>query len=100
MKKSYVYILTNKNKSVLYIGVTSHLINRVFQHKTKYYRASFTAKYNCNRLVFYQEFENIMDAINFEKKLKAGNRAKKENLINIQNREWADLAKDWIFPVL
>ncbi|MDX1545164.1 MAG: GIY-YIG nuclease family protein [Christiangramia sp.] len=99
MSKSYVYILTNKNKKVLYTGVTSNLINRIFQHKTKYYKGSFSARYNCDRLVFYREFENIIEAINFEKKIKAGNRERKEKLINSQNPEWIDLAEEWIFPV-
>lgn len=83
--------MTNKSNTVIYTGVTSDLKNRVIQHKTKYYKESFTAKYNCNKLVFCQEFNNMSEAIEFEKKLKAGSRVKKENLINDMNPNWIDL---------
>lgn len=97
MNKSWVYILSNKNRTTIYIGVTSNILQRVGQHKSKFYKG-FTAKYNCDRLVYYQEFESIVQAIAYEKKLKAGNRAKKESLINSQNPEWKDLDEEWIFP--
>ena len=67
MQFSYVYIMTNKNKTVLYTGVASNLIRRVYQHKTKAYKG-FTAKYNCEYLVYYQEFSDINQAIAYEKK--------------------------------
>lgn len=95
MKKSWVYILCNKNKTTLYIGVTSNIKKRIEQHKTKFYKG-FTARYNCDRLVYYQEFDSIVQAIAYEKKLKAGNRAKKEALINSQNPEWDDLSEGWV----
>ena len=96
MRFSYVYILTNKNHTVLYTGVTSNLLKRVYQHKTKAYKG-FTARYNCDQLVYYQEFSNISQAIDFEKKIKAGNRLAKEKLISTINPEWKDLSTDWLF---
>ena len=72
----YVYILTNKSNRVLYVGVTSDLQNRVSEHKLKIYKG-FTAKYECNKLVYYEEYQWIQDAIAREKQLKAGSRQKK-----------------------
>ena len=96
MRFSYVYILTNKNHTVLYTGVTSNLIKRVYQHKAKSYKG-FTARYNCDQLVFYQEFSHISQAIEYEKKIKGGSRKAKEKLIATINPEWQDLAADWLF---
>ncbi|MBT8295334.1 MAG: GIY-YIG nuclease family protein [Gramella sp.] len=96
MKKPMVYIMANKNNTVLYTGVTSDLKNRVIQHKTKYYRGSFSSRYNCSKLVFFIQFSTIIEAISFEKKIKAGNRLKKEKLINEMNPDWKDLAEDWV----
>jgi len=98
MKKSYVYFLTNKSKSVIYVGVTSNLVKRVHQHKLKTYKG-FTTKYNCNRLVYFEEYNTISDAIAREKILKSGNRKRKELLINNFNPEWKDLSKDWVFDI-
>ena len=98
MKNSYVYLLTNKNKSVIYIGVTSNLLKRIYQHKTKYYKG-FTSKYNCDKLVYFEEFTDINQAISREKQLKAGNRKRKEDLINSINPEWKDLSESWVFSV-
>ncbi|MGC4057773.1 MAG: GIY-YIG nuclease family protein [Chitinophagaceae bacterium] len=92
MKKTgYVYLLCNKNRSVLYLGVTSNLPKRIDQHKTKYYPNSFTAKYNCDQLVYYRIFETITEAIQEEKRLKGGSRKQKVDLINESNPEWVDL---------
>ncbi len=91
MKKSWVYIMTNKSNTVIYTGVTSDLKNRIIQHKIKYYKESFTAKYNCNKLVFFHEFYIISEAIEFERKIKSGSRLKKEKLINEMNANWIDL---------
>lgn len=77
----FVYIITNKNNTVLYTGVTSELRARIDQHKSKYYPNSFTAKYNCNKIVWYERFDYIEEAIAREKQIKAGNRMKKEELI-------------------
>ncbi len=86
-----VYIMTNFQHTVLYIGVTSNLPQRIFQHKRKEYKYSFTSKYNCDILVWYESFSRIEDAIAREKQLKAGNRKKKEDLINAMNPNWNDL---------
>jgi len=94
MKPGFVYILTNKNNTVLYTGVTSNLPKRVQQHKQKVYELSFTSKYNLNKLVYWEAFQEIGDAIFREKQIKAGSRQKKINLINLLNPEWRDLAED------
>ena len=97
MKIGFTYIMTNKNNSVLYTEVTTNILQRVYQHKTKHYPDSFTSRYNCNRLVFYTKFDSILEAIEFENKIKAGNRNKKEKLVESENSEWLDLAEDWLF---
>ena len=84
-------MISNKNNTVIYIGVTSALRTRIWEHKTKFYPNSFTAKYNCDKIVWYDCFPTIMEAIEREKQLKAGSRKKKENLINEMNKEWRDL---------
>ncbi len=87
--------MVNKNNTALYIGITSDLLKRVYQHKTKVYKG-FTSKYNCDKLVYFEEFENINQAIAREKQLKAGNRQRKEALIELENPSWKDLSKGWI----
>ena len=82
----YVYILTNKNKTVLYIGVTNNLKDRIEYHKTS--KSTFTSKYNCFNLIYYERFEDVNFAIKREKELKGWNRNKKEELINSFNAEW------------
>jgi len=89
-KNYYVYILTNKNNTVLYTGVTSDLIKRIYQHKQKLVEG-FTKKYNINKLVYYEMFTDIKIAITREKQIKAGSRIKKLDLINAKNKEWKDL---------
>ena len=69
-----VYIMTNKNNTVLYIGVTSVLKERTYEHQTKKYKKSFTAKYNADKLVYYEYFSSIEEAIAREKQLKSGSR--------------------------
>ena len=86
-----VYIMTNKMHTVLYTGVTSDIIGRVWKHKNKVYPNSFTAKYNCNKLVYYYFYPRIEEAIAAEKAVQAGNRKNKIKLINSINPEWADL---------
>ncbi|MEO5650531.1 MAG: GIY-YIG nuclease family protein [Ginsengibacter sp.] len=90
----FVYIITNKNNTVLYTGVTSGLRARIDQHKSKYYPKSFTAKYNCDKIVWYERLDYIEYAIAREKQIKAGNRKAKEYLINSINPEWNDLWND------
>ena len=90
-KGGYVYIITNQHNTVLYVGVTSNLPGRIGQHKDKYYPKSFTAKYNIDKLVYFEVFELIVLAIAREKQIKAGSRKAKEALINSMNPEWRDL---------
>lgn len=90
-----VYILTNVHNEVLYIGVTSDLFQRIPQLTDKFYVNSFTAKYNCNKLVYYETFGRIEDAIAREKVLKKWKREWKDKLITDFNPEWKDL-----FPIL
>ncbi len=73
--------MTNKNKTVLYIGVTGNLQNRVYEHENGLIEG-FTKKYNCHYLVYYEHFQHINDAISREKEIKKWRREKKENLIN------------------
>jgi putative endonuclease len=90
-KGGSVYIMTNVLKTVLYTGVTSDLIKRVQEHKNKVHQESFTARYNVFHLVYYRNFPSIEEAITEEKRIKAGNRRQKCNLINSINPEWKDL---------
>lgn len=91
MKPGFIYILTNKNNTTLYIGVTSDIVTRIKQHKEKQNHKSFTAKYNLDKLVYFEAFQMIGDAIGREKQLKAGNRTKKVSLIERINPEWLNL---------
>ena len=91
--KGYVYILTNTYKKVLYTGVTCDIINRLKQHKNKKHPDSFSAKYNLYKLVYFEKFDTIGDAIKREKQIKAGSRKKKERLITGMNPNWDDLSK-------
>ncbi len=92
----YIYIMTNKNNTVLYTGVTNNLIRRVYEHKHKINADSFTAKYNVNKLVYYEIYQYIEDAIKREKQIKGGSRAKKIALIEKENGDWRDLSEGWI----
>ena len=87
----YVYIMTNKLNSVLYIGVTNDLTRRVYEHKSKVEPNSFTAKYNVDKLVYFESTNSIESAIAREKQLKGGSRKKKIDLINSVNPDWNDL---------
>ena len=91
----FVYIMTNSRKTVLYTGVTSKLEQRIWQHKQGD-GEGFTKRYHLNRLVYYEEFGDICDAIGEEKRIKAGSRAKKEALIETQNPGWKDLSEGWL----
>ena len=86
----FVYIMTNKDNRVLYTGVTNDLTRRAYEHKQKVDR-SFTARYNVTKLVYYEVFEDPIDAIAKEKQLKGGSRQKKINLVNRMNPQWANL---------
>ena len=91
-KKAYIYILTNSNNSVLYIGVTSNLPKRIAEHKNHTYKG-FSDKYNCTKLVYFEDFSNIKDAIKREKQLKNWHRDWKIDLINKFNSTWKDLSE-------
>ena len=88
--ESYIYLLANKHNNVLYTGVTSDLIRRVYEHKNKLVKG-FTQKYNVDRLVYYEACSNIVVAIEREKQIKAWSRKKKDDLINALNPVWHDL---------
>lgn len=90
MNNYCVYILTNKNNTVLYVGVTNNLTRRIWEHKSKLIEG-FTKKYNADNLVYFESFDNPGDAIKREKQLKAGSRKKKVELINKLNPEWKEL---------
>ncbi len=91
MEKNYfVYIMTNKNNSVLYTGVTNDLARRVYEHKEKKL-AGFTKRYNISKLVYYEVFNDPYYAIAREKQIKAGSRKKKLELIESMNPMWKDL---------
>jgi putative endonuclease len=93
-KKGYIYILTNKNHTVLYTGVTSNLSQRMIDHQTGKHKTSFSYRYNVTELLYFEEFNSIIDAIAREKQIKAGSRQKKLDLINKLNPDWKDLSKD------
>ncbi len=87
----YVYIVTNKNKTVLYTGMTNDLLRRLSEHlqaSIPFKQSSFAGQYNAYHLLYYEIFENIMDAITREKEIKGWRRSKKEQLINDFNPEW------------
>lgn len=89
----FIYIMSNPVDTVLYIGVTNNLPRRVFEHKEKMVEG-FTAKYNCNKLVYYEKTNEVVSALEREKQLKKWSRAKKEFLIDQMNPERKDLAID------
>ena len=90
LKHYHVYILTNKNNKVLYTGVTNDLLRRAYEHKIKMVEG-FTKRYNVNKLVYFEHFTDINDAIAAEKKIKGWLRIKKINLIKSKNPTWKDL---------
>lgn len=92
-KNYYIYILTNWNNRVMYIGVTNDLKRRLYEHKNKIY-PGFTNKYNLNKIVYYELFFDINDAIRREKELKKWRREKKNNLIELINPNWNDLSQE------
>ena len=92
-KKYYVYILSSKRNGTLYIGVTNNLIRRIYEHKNKLVEG-FTKKYNVDKLVYFEEYITIEDAIKREKYLKGKKRQYKIELIESKNRLWKDLYED------
>lgn len=94
-EQSYVYIMANDRNTVLYVGVTTNLVERIWEHKNNVVKG-FTQQYNVHKLVYYEVYESIENAIMREKQLKAGSRKRKELLINTINPEWKDLYDDII----
>ena len=90
-KGGSTYILTNKNNTTLYTGVSSELEDRVYKHKVKFYPNCFTARYSLDKLVYYEHHDSIEEAIEREKQIKGGPRQNKIDLINKFNPEWRDL---------
>lgn len=95
MKNSYLYILASKKNGTLYIGVTSDIVKRVYEHKNNLVEG-FTNKYEVHDLVYYQVFEDIEEAIKREKQLKKWKRSWKVRIIEESNPEWKDLYADII----
>ncbi|MBS1779109.1 MAG: GIY-YIG nuclease family protein [Bacteroidetes bacterium] len=91
-KGGAVYIMSAPDKTALYTGVTSNLAGRVWEHQNKVYPESFTSKYNCTVLVYYNYFDTIEQAIDEEKRIKGGSRKKKIALIESINKDWLDLS--------
>jgi len=90
----FVYILTNGSNAVLYTGMTSNIERRAYEHKQKLIKG-FTDKYNLNKLVYYEIYEEVHMAIAREKQIKGGSRQDKIDLVNRKNKEWRDLAEDF-----
>lgn len=90
-----IYIMANKRSGTLYTGVTSDLIKRVYQHKNNL-TPGFTQQYDCKNLVYYELYEDMINAIAREKQIKAGSRKKKIALIESMNPRWLDLYHDLI----
>jgi len=93
-RQYYVYIMTNKSNTVLYTGVTNSLTRRVYEHKEKPVDG-FARKYKITKLVYYELFEDIENAIFREKQIKGGSRQKKIELINSMNMGWRELYEEW-----
>jgi putative endonuclease len=92
-RQYYAYIMTNQRNTVLYTGITNDLKRRVYEHKEKL-AEGFTSKYNITKVVYYEVFEDIENAILREKQIKGGSRQRKIELINSMNKEWWDLYEE------
>jgi putative endonuclease len=90
----YVYILTNWNNEVMYVGVTNNLERRLYEHKKKLVDG-FTKKYNLNKLVYFEETSDVLVAIEREKEIKKWRREKKNALVMKDNSQWKDLSENW-----
>jgi putative endonuclease len=91
MKAYFIYIMTNKGRTTLYVGVTNSLVRRVSQHR-KGEVEGFTRKYNLTLMMYYEKYDDVRDAIRREEQIKGWTRKKKEELINSKNPQWEDLA--------
>ena len=90
MDKFFIYVMSNNSNSTLYVGVTNDLERRVQEHRTPDNR-SFTTRYNCHKLVYYEEYSSIDEAIAREKQIKSWNRARKDKMINVMNPDRKNL---------
>lgn len=93
-RQYFVYLLTNWNHKVMYVGVTNDLERRIYEHKQKCVKG-FTQKYNITQLVYFEKTSDVQVAIAREKEIKRWRREKKNNLVNSQNPEWKDLSERW-----
>ncbi len=91
----YVYLLTTSNNKVMYVGMTNNLERRVYEHKMKLV-PGFTARYNINKLVYFEETQDVHAAITREKEIKKWRREKKNNLVAAVNPHWQDLSESWL----
>ncbi|WP_229724602.1 GIY-YIG nuclease family protein [Winogradskyella forsetii] len=91
----YVYIMANKPKGVIYIGVTDNIEERVKEHQLKIRTKSFTAKYNCDKLVYFEEYADANEATLREKRMKKWKREWKVKVIEDMNPSWMDLSMNW-----
>ena len=90
----YVYLLTNWNNKVMYLGVINNLERRLYEHKNKLVKG-FTEKYNVNKLVYFEETQDVTAAIAREKEIKKWRKEKKNQLVNRMNPNWKDLSSGW-----
>ena len=93
-EKYYVYLLTNWNNKVIYVGITNELTRRIYKHKNKMIKG-FTEKYNVKKLVYFEETQDVNTAIEREKEIKKWRREKKNRLVNSMNPNWDDLSSGW-----
>ena len=93
-KQFFVYLLTNWNDSVMYVGMTNDLERRICEHKSKLIKG-FTSRYNINKLVYFEATENVLAAISREKEIKKWRREKKNRLVAQDNPAWDDLSLQW-----
>lgn len=90
----YVYMMQSMSRHALYVGMTNDLRKRVWEHRN-HIREGFSDNYNCARLVYWESFDDVANAIDREKQIKCWRRDKKERLIERKNPRWKDLAADW-----
>ena len=97
MKNMYVYILTNERKNVMYVGVTNDLVRRMYEHKNHLIKRGFTARYNTERLVYFEHTTNETAAVERENQIKGWNRARKNKLVESKNPNWDDLYESILY---
>ena len=93
-RRYYVYLLTNWNNRLIYVGVTNDITRRIYEHKNKLVEG-FTKTYNVDKLVYFEETNDVNSALAREKEIKKWRREKKNNLVLRMNPKWNDLSKEW-----